>query len=99
MEIETYKWDYIYAGDLDKLKELGKQGWEVCGSDVTGAEHMTGGRIHTTFLLKRPCGKVRIVTTESLVVVMLPCLWVFPTNSKILLKLLKRRLFKYENER
>lgn len=65
MEIETYKWDYIYAGDLDKLKELGKQGWEVCGSDVTGAEHMTGGRIHTTFLLKRPCGKVRIVTRDQ----------------------------------
>lgn len=29
MEIETYKWDYIYERDLDKLKELGKQGWEV----------------------------------------------------------------------
>ena len=32
MEIETYKWDYIYAGgehtyadDLDKLKELGAE--------------------------------------------------------------------------
>lgn len=67
MEIKTYKWDYTfeYEMKLDKLKELGKQGWKVCGSDVTGAEHMTGGRIHTTFLLKRPCGKVRIVTRDQ----------------------------------
>lgn len=68
MEIETYKWDYIYAGgehtyagDLDKLKELGKQGWEVCGSMVCGNSYSTS----TRFLLKRPCGKVRIVTRDQ----------------------------------
>lgn len=58
MEIETYKWDYTfeYEMKLDKLKELGKQGWEVCGSDTSASG--------TRFLLKRPCGKVKIVTRD-----------------------------------
>lgn len=64
MEIETYKWDYIYAGDLDKLKELGKQGWEVCGSNVYSKSSFNGS-VDTSFLLKRPCGKVRIVTRDQ----------------------------------
>ena len=64
MEIETYKWDYIYAGDLDKLKELGKQGWEVCGSGVS-SRSSAYGTVDTTFLLKRPCGKVKIVTRDQ----------------------------------
>ena len=59
MEIETYKWDYTfeYEMKLDKLKELGKQGWEVCGGDTSASG--------TRFLLKRPCGKVRIVTRDQ----------------------------------
>lgn len=64
MEIEAYKWDYIYERDLDKLKELGKQGWEVCGSDVS-SRSSAYGTVDTTFLLKRPCGKVRIVTRDQ----------------------------------
>lgn len=64
MEIETYKWDYIYERDLDKLKELGKQGWEVCGSDVS-SRSSAYGTVDTTFLLKRPCGKVKIVTRDQ----------------------------------
>lgn len=64
MEIETYKWDYIYASNLDKLKELGKQGWEVCGSDVS-SRSSAYGTVDTRFLLKRPCGKVRIVTRDQ----------------------------------
>lgn len=60
MEIEAYKWDYIYADpwELDKLKDLGKQGWEVCGYGSTSSSG-------STFVLKRPCGKVRIVTRDQ----------------------------------
>ena len=60
MEIETYKWDYMLEEKLDKLKELGRQGWEVCGSDV----YALPAGPSTRFLLKRPCGKVRIVTRD-----------------------------------
>lgn len=61
MEIETYKWDYTYEWELDKLKELGKQGWEICGSYVSGNSYGT----NTAIILKRPCGKVRIVTRDQ----------------------------------
>ena len=63
MEIETYKWDYIYERDLDKLKELGKQGWEVCGSAFSWGRNTISSE--SRFLLKRPCGKVRIVTRDQ----------------------------------
>lgn len=64
MEIETYKWDYTFEGNPDKLKELGKQGWEVCGSHVYTKSSFNGS-VDTSFLLKRPCGRVKIVTRDQ----------------------------------
>ena len=62
MEIETYKWDYeivksvnIENDLLSQLKEMGKKGWESCGVLRNGYD----------VLLRRPCGKVRIVTRDQ----------------------------------
>ena len=76
MEIETDKWDYeiisrhwykkgkkygqsesgYYSQQewLEILKEKGKKGWEICGTGTGDA-----------LMLKRPCGKVRIVTRDQ----------------------------------
>lgn len=54
--MEITKWEYqkLYFNNTgeDKLKELGKKGWECCGM-----AQLYGNAI---VLLKRPCGRLQI---------------------------------------